>query len=195
MGRIWGFMKYHHPEIAKGNFNWDYELFRFLPKYLKVQDKVKRDNLILNCINSYGQIKKCKYCKATNKDAFIKPDLKWIEQQGSMLKNTLLKIYKNRSQGKQYYINSDNYVGNPIFKNENSYSQHPFPDDGFRLLSLYRYWNMIHYYFPYKHLMDENWNQKLKRIYSSIYPCKKRVGIRVNCTSNNWRHPRYSCIY
>jgi len=33
--RIWGFLKYHHPEIAQGNYNWDYELFRFLPKYME----------------------------------------------------------------------------------------------------------------------------------------------------------------
>ncbi len=36
-----------------------------------------------------------------------------------------------------------------------------YPDDGFRLLSLYRYWNMINYFFPYKYLMDEDWNNKL----------------------------------
>ncbi len=37
-----------------------------------------------------------------------------------------------------------------------------YPDDGFRLLSLYRYWNIINYFFPYKHLMDNDWNKKLK---------------------------------
>ena len=26
--RIWGFLKYHHPAVAKGNYNWDNELFR-----------------------------------------------------------------------------------------------------------------------------------------------------------------------
>ena len=34
LGKIWGFLKYHHPVIAKGNYNWDYELFRILPIYL-----------------------------------------------------------------------------------------------------------------------------------------------------------------
>jgi hypothetical protein len=38
LGRVWGFLKYHHPEITKGNYNWDYELFRFLPDYLLVDD-------------------------------------------------------------------------------------------------------------------------------------------------------------
>ena len=30
LGRVWGFLKYYHPAIATGNYNWDYELFRFL---------------------------------------------------------------------------------------------------------------------------------------------------------------------
>jgi len=38
----------------------------------------------------------------------------------------------------------------------------PFPDDGYRLLSVYKYWNMIEYFFPNKHLTDKNWKDILK---------------------------------
>jgi len=162
LGRIWGFMKYHHPEIAKGNYNWDYELFRFLPNYIQVENTFERDKVILEWIDSFGQVKECKKCQATNKNAFLKPDLKWINNQSKDLKNKLLYIYNNRSQGKHYYIGMNADVGNPEFKNENPYSNMTFPDIGFRLLSLYRYWNMIYYFFPYKHLMDDDWNKKLK---------------------------------
>ena len=34
-------------------------------------------------------------------------------------------------------------------------------DAGYRLLSLYRYWNMIQYFYPYKNLIEENWNDVL----------------------------------
>lgn len=66
-------------------------------------------------------------------------------------------------------------VGNPEFKNENPYSNMSFPDDGFRLLSLYRYWNMINYFFPYKHLMDENWNKKLKEYIPQFINAKNEL--------------------
>jgi len=33
-----------------------------------------------------------------------------------------------------------------------------YPDDGFRVLSLYRYWNMIRYYFPNTDIMDKDWD-------------------------------------
>lgn len=32
LGKVWGFVKYHHPVIAGGKISWDYELFRMLPK-------------------------------------------------------------------------------------------------------------------------------------------------------------------
>lgn len=37
-----------------------------------------------------------------------------------------------------------------------------YPDDGFRLLSLYRYWNMVNYFFPNKYITDKKWNDVLK---------------------------------
>jgi C-terminal processing protease CtpA/Prc len=162
LGRVWGFLKYHHPEIAEGNYNWDYELFRFLPKYIKAENTIERDKHLVDWIDSFGQVKECVKCQPTDENAFLKPDMKWINNQSADLKNKLLHVYNNRSQGKHYYIGMTTNVGNPEFKNENPYSNIPFPDDGFRLLSLYRYWNMITYFFPYKHLMDEDWNKKLK---------------------------------
>lgn len=33
LGLIWGFIKYYHPNIAKGEYNWDYELLGFSLKY------------------------------------------------------------------------------------------------------------------------------------------------------------------
>ena len=35
------------------------------------------------------------------------------------------------------------------------------PDASYRLLALFRYWNIIHYFFPYKYATDGNWNEVL----------------------------------
>ncbi len=175
LGRVWGFLKYHHPEIAKGNYNWDYELFRFLPKYISVQNNTKRNMLLIDWIDALGKIKKCRTCKRTGKRVFIKPDLEWIHDQEAELKNKLLFVYNNRSQGEQYYIRMAPDVGNPIFRNEHSSSNMPYPDDGFRLLALYRYWNMINYFFPYKYLMDENWNKKLSEYIPQFLKAKNEL--------------------
>ena len=163
LGRIWGFMKYHHPAIATGDYNWDYELFRLLLTYLKAIDNKQRDEILIKWINQYGKIPKCKTCQETPDSAYIKPDLLWIENGGISLKlkDILNKIYLNRNQNGNYYINIDNSGNYSLFTNERAYENMNFPDAGFRLLALYRYWNIIHYFFPYKYLTDKDWNTVL----------------------------------
>ena len=162
LGQVWGYLKYYHPEIAKGNYNWDYELFRFLPKYLDSKNNRERDQLLLSWIDSLGPINICTTCKPTAADAKLKPDFTWVNNQENALKAQLLHVYNNRAQGKQYYVGIIPDIGNPEFRNESPYLEMSYPDSGFRLLALYRYWNMINYFFPYKNLMDKDWSKTLK---------------------------------
>jgi C-terminal processing protease CtpA/Prc len=164
LGRIWGFLKYHHPEVGKGNYNWDYELFRILPVFLEADDISARDRILVSWIEKYEKIAECDQCQETSPDALLKPDLSWINKSNMdlELKEKLKYIYQRRHQGSHYYIRLIRNVRNPVFRNENSYPEMKYPDEGFRLLALYRYWNMIHYFFPSKHLTDKDWNQTLR---------------------------------
>ena len=177
LGRIWGFLKYHHPAAAKGDYNWDYELFRILPAYLKANDNNQRDKVLLKWINKYGKIPACKTCQTTTDSAFLKPDLSWIERSdiNQKLKYFLQKIYLDRHQGNHYYIQMNQGIGNPVFSNERPYSGITFPDAGFRLLTLYRYWNMINYFFPYRYLTDKDWNIVLKEYIPLFIDAKNRL--------------------
>src|SRR5262249_5892281 len=38
------------------------------------------------------------------------------------------------------------------------YAQMTFPSAEYRLLALFRFWNIIHYFFPYHHLTDQDWD-------------------------------------
>ncbi|RLD77981.1 MAG: peptidase S41, partial [Bacteroidetes bacterium] len=148
-----------------------------LPEYLEADNVVERDQILIKWIDKYGKIAECKKCKETSSDAFLKPDLSWINSSNldSELKKKLNKIYHNRHQGKHFYIGMMPHIGNPKFLNENSYSNMPFPDDGYRLLSVYRYWNMINYFFPYKHLMDKDWNGTLKEYIPKFIEAKNEL--------------------
>ena len=55
VGLIWGFLKYYHPNIAKGEYNWDYELFRVLPKVLNSENSKNRDDILIKWIDNFGQ--------------------------------------------------------------------------------------------------------------------------------------------
>ena len=57
-----------------------------------------------------------------------------------------------------------------------------YPDAGFRLLALYRYWNMIHYFFPYKYLTDKDWNTVLKEYVPHFIEAKNRLEYELTAT-------------
>ena len=56
LGMIWSFLKYYHPSIAAGNYNWDFELFRLLPRYLDIKNQTERDALLTEWIAGLGEL-------------------------------------------------------------------------------------------------------------------------------------------
>jgi len=167
LGKLWGFLKYHHPEIGKGKYDWDDELFQLLPKYIEISSTEQRDEFLLHWINKYGEIPVCKTCKDTPADAFLKPDFSWLDEikMSALLKAKVIEIYKNRFLGILYYVR----VGsNPNFINDKRYLNEKKPNTSLRLLALYRYWNMVQYFYPYKYLTDTKWDDVLKK-YISIF--------------------------
>jgi C-terminal processing protease CtpA/Prc len=170
LGLIWGFLKYYHPNIAKGEYNWDSELFRILPKVLNSENKKNRDDILIKWINNFGQFPQGKEIEVKSPLLKIEPDLDWINNSNfsNELTTLLLKVKNAKRPKEHYYIGLQPNVGNPEFKNENAYSSMKYPDVGFRLLSLYRYWNIIQYYFPYKNLIEEDWINVLEEFIPKI---------------------------
>ncbi|WP_428331087.1 S41 family peptidase [Mucilaginibacter sp.] len=165
LGQVWGFLKYHHPAVASGNINWDAELFRIMPLVIKTTDNVSLSNVIEKWVDGLGVPPVCKDCEAIGKDVVIK--LK--PNYGILFTNTVLSpsltkkltyILNNRNNRAGYYITMMPN-GNPSFIHENTYSKFTYPDAGYRLLCLYRYWNMINYFYPYRYLIGEDWNNVL----------------------------------
>jgi C-terminal processing protease CtpA/Prc len=177
LGLIWGFIKYYHPTIAKGEYNWDYELFRILPKVLNSNDSKNRDRILMKWIDGFGEFSQGKEKVIKSSEVKIEPDLVWIKNSNfsDELTTLLLKVKNATRQKEHYYIGLQPNVGNPDFKNENSYSSMKYPDAGFRLLSLYRYWNIIQYLFPYKNLIEEDWKNVLEEFIPKFINAKNET--------------------
>ena len=168
LGLVWGFLKYYHPNIASGNHNWDFELFRILPKITEANNTNERDEYITKWINNLGEFEQVAKEKKEKVEIKIYPDLDWITNSNFSVEliSALTSVQNAKRVDVNYYIGLNKGVGNPDFKNEATYSEMKYPDTGFRLLSLYRYWNIIQYYFPYKNLIEEDW----KNILSEFIP-------------------------
>jgi C-terminal processing protease CtpA/Prc len=174
LGLIWGFLKYYHPHIASGEYNWDYELFRILPKVLKAENMKARDEILVDWIVKLGQFPEGQDTMMVSTETKIKPDLDWITNSNlsDELSTLLLKVKNAERKDDHYYIGLQPMVGNPDFKKEKTYSSMTYPDAGFRLLSLYRYWNIIQYYFPYKNLIEEDWKNVLSEFIPKFIDAK-----------------------
>lgn len=38
--KVWGVVKYYHPQVVAGDVNWDYELFRLMPYILEADSDI-----------------------------------------------------------------------------------------------------------------------------------------------------------
>lgn len=51
--KVWGFLKYYHPNVAKGNFNWDEQLLTILPKIEKATSNEVISKVYIDWINTH----------------------------------------------------------------------------------------------------------------------------------------------
>lgn len=162
--KIWGFLKYYHPEVAKGSSDWD-EAFRTGIKAIgPLQSRQELNAYYLKWINGLGKVNKCGSCKP-DMDGVEKynTDMRWLRDKTHFdpeLIATLTYIQQNRNQKTNHYVSAAKGAGNPVF-NEKSYKDSIFPSAELRLLTLARYWNIVHYFFPYRYQTNQNWNQVL----------------------------------
>lgn len=177
LGKVWGLCKYFHPVIAKGEKNWDYELFRMLPDFCNSPDANEKLYTWVNNIGSFDtSTNNIDFASDPNFKSYL--DITWISSdsliQGNLSK-LLKKINKSKKGKNHYYFDFEEIVGSPIFKNEETYDDIDFSDVGYRLLCLYRYWNMIEYFYPNKHLIDKNWDSVLYEFIPKFIGAKTKL--------------------
>lgn len=162
VGLIWGYLKYYHPNAGSGQYNMDYELFRILKKILNSNSLISRDDLLEQWIDSFGKFECGNQNFQSDELVKVRPDLQWLhrEKMSETLRAKLNEIKNAKRNNKNHYVTLNFAVGNPEF-NEESYQHIKPTDQGFKLLALFRYWNIIKYYFPYKYLIEEDWDELL----------------------------------
>jgi hypothetical protein len=165
LGKVWGFLKYHHPAVTAGNRDWDSDLFQVLPRVLAAPDQTSADAVIFRWIAELGGIPVCLHCVSPlPKDIVLSPDLGWLSDKallGPDLSDLLRKIYLNRVPSQQWYVSLAPIIRNPEFRHEVAYPSMS-ADFGLQILAVFRFWNAIEYWFPYRGVIGVNWDDVLK---------------------------------
>lgn len=164
--KVWGVVKYYHPEVVAGNVNFDYELFRVMPDTINAKNSQEANKVIYTWVKNLGDVEENSSGKNDeNKKIALERDLSWIKNTNYLdkdLSQLLVKISNsNISKRNKAYVKFDKKLGNSNFENENLYEEMDYDDDGYKLLALFRYWNIIEYYYPYTDVIEENWDEVL----------------------------------
>ncbi|MCX6223704.1 MAG: GEVED domain-containing protein, partial [Bacteroidia bacterium] len=162
--KAWGHAKYFHTQIAKGLVNWDDKLLAALPAVKNATTDAEFSAVVLQMLNSAGIMgTSTAALPDIPNDLNLNPDRSWIDNP--VFSEAVRLILKDIQQ--KFRPQTNVYVGragagNPDFDNDNQYyTSSNYPDEGLRLLALFRYWNMYHYFYPYKYLMDQPWDATL----------------------------------
>ncbi|MBL7845870.1 MAG: hypothetical protein JNL40_00270 [Cyclobacteriaceae bacterium] len=160
--KVWGFLKYYHPIVNEGKINWDQQLVDIIARLEDVKTKHDLSETYIKWIESLGEMQPCGNCETNTETEYFDKnfDLSWLEDRifTSALIEKLVYIKQNRTQ-RQHFISLDGAT--QMFNNEPPYTAAQWNDQNVRLITLFKYWNVIEYFYPYKYMMDQNWDEVL----------------------------------
>jgi carboxyl-terminal processing protease len=176
LGKTWGFLKYYHPKVAKGQYNWDSVLLAKIPIFLAAKTPQQVSDRLMNWLNELGPVDPCPACDNTLTGRLsYNLDTTWISNSGFKPEviSKLQFILANRSQGQNYYAGYGK-VQQFNAANEANYitDEFQYPSPVYRLLTLFRYWNIVNYFSPYKYITSQKWETVLHQFIPEFYEAK-----------------------
>lgn len=164
--RIWGLLKYQHPEVSKGSFDFNQEFINEFDRIQSIKTQETLNAEFLSWIRKFD-LRKSKFKtepnRLNNKNIFSKnADFNWIESSNfsSELIQALNQIKSNTAIGNYYAsINSLNKMIE--FKNEKGYNNFDPTKKSHRILFLSSFWNAMRYWNVNIYLTDRPWTEVL----------------------------------
>lgn len=165
LGKVWGYLKYHHPRATSGCLDWDAQLLEIVDVVVAAENKDDTSGRLGRWIRDLNDPSTA--CGVETPEAVhFAVDKGWIAEVdllGEELTRELASIGAiSGADRKQYYVSLAEGVGNPTFQAEKPYADMAHPDWRYRLLALFRFWNIIEYWSPYKNLLVEDWDEVLR---------------------------------
>jgi len=183
--KVWGLCKYYG---NTNNTDWDKVFFNHYKDLLTVKNNNKLNNILGQLIqqthlkeqiivetniDSNFLISDFSRLKNKDKDLVLKTDFNWIftteniDKENKQLLALLLKTYKGK-------VPKTITIKNQVITHNKELIYKKF-NNKIALLALLRFYNAIEYYYPYKHLLDNDWDNVLS----------KMIPIFLNCHNND----------
>jgi C-terminal processing protease CtpA/Prc len=160
--RVWGFLKYYNNNVSRGGVDWNQALLDAIPGVKAAADDDMYQHELLQLLRRAGYSGKAELNLGGN--VFANVDWKWLDEAPGMtplLAGLLRASHDGHDGSTHFYYGSVFTNGNLDFAEDQKLYASSWIREGTRLFSLFCYWNIIEYFFPYKNLMDQSWDQAL----------------------------------
>jgi carboxyl-terminal processing protease len=163
LGRIWGLAKYFHPDVTGGGVDWDAALLAAIPRVSAAAGKASLNEELLRLMRAAGPEPRLP-AGVSAEQAETDPLFSWIDDRNLFDSSTIqaLKAIRRATVPlTSRYAKGTPGVGHPDFSGEAPWTGSALPNEGERLLALFRFWNMVQYFYPNRDITDRPWSQVL----------------------------------
>lgn len=161
LGKVWGYVKYHHPAVVSGEVDWDQALFEALPPVLEATSGEGANQALAQWLEEYpvpdtdGADAPQGVEGVEGVEIVVTPDDDWTQDQtwlGQEVSQYLTQLGEQPVEAGKFWMD---------FQRE-SKGSFDTQDDGVKLLGLFRFWNTYEYFSPYVSLTDQDWDTVLQ---------------------------------
>ena len=164
--KLWGFVKYNHDHLPLDAGRIDSVLMRAIPRAIHASSKSEYVSMLDSLLFFDETLFTGKNPYPDINDYYL-IDNSWMKDTVCLnpeLSRKLETIFYTRSGKSNRFVYNKSMVGNIRIENEPQYAVSDYSDQVISLLALFRYWNVINYFWVYKNDAD-NWDEVL---YKSI---------------------------
>ena len=160
--RVWGLLKYYHLNVTAGKFDWDQVLIDRIEKINEAETSEQVNAELIKMIQIAGEYEMT-IDTTWNDSLNMNVNLCWLDHSfiNDTIRQTLKEIASLAIEQPSRYIKPHEDMDVVPYPNEKEYDVETILTFEYRLLALFRYWNVIYYFHPYKYLMDQSWDESL----------------------------------
>ncbi|WP_324680641.1 S41 family peptidase [Hymenobacter sp. GOD-10R] len=161
--QVWGFLKYHHPGMARPHLDWDSVLVRQLPQVQAARTPAAFHVQVARLLSVLGPPPTT--ARAVPPELLPRNvDVGWLTHDPLLspaLRQQLMQLWQQHAFPAVHPTVTETAAG-LLEHHERAYPDMVLPAEAYRLLTLFRYWNIIQYYYPYKYAIGTPWPSVLR---------------------------------